>query len=84
MVSVFERSKNDIYSFGSIVYTMATGGNIYGESLKSMSVETFLNKLRDGTLKPVDSFQKLEKCLNENPDERPTWDEIIRTLEVMY
>ncbi|CAG8608009.1 13358_t:CDS:10, partial [Acaulospora morrowiae] len=76
-------TKADIWSLGITVYEIATGNPPYHD-LSAMRAIQLIPKNRPATLEgpfspPIKEFVAV--CLNEIPAERPTADELIRTME---
>lgn len=73
--------KTDIYSFGLIIYFIFTGKDMFdSKSTFQVMVEKKKGKFLPMQKGPI-NFQNLyEKCINLNPDERPSLSEIKSTI----
>ena len=75
--------KSDTYSFSLIIYRIITGE----EPFQIDDYFVFWKKIRKGYRpkfnKTIPSFYKnlIEKCWSENPDDRPSFDEIVEILK---
>jgi len=90
--------KCDVYSFGLVLYEVATRRKPFGQA----SVELFVEMIKDGKRPPIigqpsGSFngereqvipqefaQLVERCWAQDPSERPTFPEIIKTILVSF
>lgn len=80
--------KVDVYSFSILMYEVLTDSVPYPEiEGGKMSEYDFMNKIINKSYRPQfltpikDSLRELiEQCWSENPDDRPTFDEIFRKL----
>lgn len=77
---------SDVYSFSIIAYEIVTGKVPFSELDKSISIETFIQKVTDGYRPTFPEFvsEKMKKlithCWNTSPSDRPTFKEIFEEL----
>ena len=76
----------DVYSFGIVLYFMQEGSPAFGdvtpESLQDMHVQGFRPKL-NSTDKSRDVHRIIRDCWQVSYAQRPTFSELVRTLEGM-
>ena len=73
----------DVYAFGIIVYQIVTNEELYSgwfpQQIQFNVNNGYRPKIPSDT---KDCYRELiERCWNQNPDERPTFDEIVEALE---
>lgn len=75
----------DVYSFGMIMYELITLKKPF-EDIHNPNVIQVLQRVKQGRMPSFDdstpdSYRNLiQRCWAENPEERPTFDEIVRSL----
>lgn len=75
----------DVYSLGMLIYEIVTLHHPF-EEIENLNIIHVLQKVGKGQMPPFDqstpqAYRKLiEHCWNQNPEERPTFDEIVKLL----
>lgn len=80
--------KVDVYAFGILMYEIVTGEDPYPElENKNIDIEEFIQKVKENNYRPKfdDMVKKSIKnlilsCLSNDPNERPSFDEIFNKL----
>ncbi|KAK8891099.1 hypothetical protein M9Y10_028304 [Tritrichomonas musculus] len=77
--------KSDIYSFAIVMYVIMTGDKPYNNFMKPIGI---INYVKNDHKRPVfnkpipDCYRDLiEKCWSENPDDRPSGEDIVDILK---
>ena len=75
--------KSDVYSFALLVYEILTNKKPFCKVGKGQLFEKIMNSYRPDLSRSVpDQYRDLiEKCWSQNPDERPTFDQIVDSIE---
>lgn len=76
--------KSDVYSYSHILYEILTNEKIYSEFTNSNEIKTHIltNHLRPIIRTPIPKayHNLIERCWDENPSKRPSFEEIITEL----
>lgn len=82
--------KSDVYSFGVLMHEIITGNRAYNDIIRKnkLNGNDLALKIKEGLRldlkQPIKKGLKtiIEKCLSENPNERPTFCEIFKKLSL--
>ncbi|KAK8849869.1 hypothetical protein M9Y10_018456 [Tritrichomonas musculus] len=81
----------DVYAFGILAYEIVTGNEPYADLIRRVSPFTFADMVRAGRrpeFMPGNATDKmanlLKQCWSENPNNRPSFDEIYKKLSTDF